>query len=110
MRGTEEYESLTGDRVINLGYFSSVMEQSTSIQWAVAILYVVLLLGVLYALAADRNSLFQAIAMVAVALGIVMSVLQLRRQRSEQYTKTRQQTSLTDLLDMIPSVDEVRTR
>jgi hypothetical protein len=59
------------------------MEQSISIQWAVAILYVVLLLGVRYALAADRNSLFQAIAMVAVAPGIVMSVLQLRRQRSE---------------------------
>ena len=86
------------------------MEQSTSIQWAVAILYVVLLLGVLYALAADRNSLFQAIAMVAVALGIIMSVLQLRRQRSEQQTKTRQQTSLTDFLDMVPRVDEVRAR
>ena len=59
------------------------MDQSTTIQWALAVLWVTLLFGALYALAVDSDVLFQAVAWVAIALGTTMAALQLRRRRKE---------------------------
>lgn len=59
------------------------MAGSTTNQWILSVLWVILLLGALYALAMDSNLMFQIIAWVAIALGIIMSALQLRRRREK---------------------------